>query len=431
MSTFGEHFRVTTYGESHCRSVGAIVDGCPPGMELTEDDIQPQMTRRRPGQSALTTPRDEKDRVQIQSGTEFGITLGTPIGLVVRNEDQRPKDYGGSTMDMFPRPSHADYTYQEKYGVKASSGGGRSSARETIGRVAAGAIAEKYLSLTHGVEIVSFVSSVGNEHLFPPTPEHPTAATNPLYLSLLSTITRAEVDSFLPVRCPDAEASKRMAEKIAQFRDAKDSIGGTVTCVIRNTPLGLGEPCFDKLEAMLAHAMLSIPATKGFEIGSGFGGCEVPGSIHNDAFIQAPAVPGSATANSAINGTYPRLTTKTNNSGGIQGGISNGAPIYFRVAFKPPATIGQAQNTAMYDTQEGVLEAKGRHDPCVVPRAVPIVEAMAALVIIDALLSQEARQAARSKLPRVSKRVLPPELTEVEDARAKERKFDQVQAAQT
>lgn len=392
-------------------------------MELTEDDIQPQMTRRRPGQSALTTPRDEKDRVQIQSGTEFGITLGTPIGLMVRNEDQRPKDYGGSTMDMFPRPSHADYTYQEKYGIKASSGGGRSSARETIGRVAAGAIAEKYLSLTHGVEIVSFVSSVGNEHLFPPTPEHPTAATNPLYLSLLSTITRAEVDSFLPVRCPDAEASKRMAEKIAQFRDAKDSIGGTVTCVIRNTPLGLGEPCFDKLEAMLAHAMLSIPATKGFEIGSGFGGCEVPGSIHNDPFIQAPAVPGSATANSSVNGTYPRLTTKTNNSGGIQGGISNGAPIYFRVAFKPPATIGQAQNTAMYDSQAGVLEAKGRHDPCVVPRAVPIVEAMAALVIIDALLSQEARQAARSKLPRVSKRVLPAELTEVEDARAKDRKL--------
>ncbi|MCJ1429806.1 bifunctional chorismate synthase/riboflavin reductase [NAD(P)H] aro2 [Sticta canariensis] len=423
MSTFGEHFRVTTYGESHCRSVGAIIDGCPPGMELTEDDIQPQMTRRRPGQSALTTPRDEKDRVQIQSGTEFGVTLGTPIGLLVRNEDQRPKDYGGSTMDLFPRPSHADYTYQEKYGIKASSGGGRSSARETIGRVAAGAIAEKYLSLTHGVEIVSFVSSVGNEHLFPPTPEHPTAATNPLYLSLLSTITRAEVDSFLPVRCPDAEASKRMAEKIAQFRDAKDSIGGTVTCVIRNTPLGLGEPCFDKLEAMLAHAMLSIPATKGFEIGSGFGGCEVPGSIHNDPFIQAPAVPGSATANSSVNGTYPRLTTKTNNSGGIQGGISNGAPIYFRVAFKPPATIGQAQDTAMYDSQAGVLEAKGRHDPCVVPRAVPIVEAMAALVIIDALLSQEARQAARSKLPRVSKRVLPAELTEVEDARAKDRKL--------
>lgn len=341
-------------------------------MELTEADIQPQMTRRRPGQSALTTPRDEKDRVQIQSGTEFGITLGTPIGLMVKNEDQRPKDYGGSTMDLFPRPSHADYTYQEKYGVKASSGGGRSSARETIGRVAAGAIAEKYLSVAHGVEIVSFVTSVGNEHLFPPTPEHPTAATNPLYLDLISCITREEVDKFLPVRCPNADASKRMAEKIAQYRDAKDSIGGTVTCVIRNIPLGLGEPCFDKLEAKLAHAMLSIPATKGFEIGSGFGGCEVPGSIHNDPFIEAPAVAPGTTSSVGTNGTTtPRLTTKTNNSGGIQGGISNGAPIYFRVAFKPPATIGQAQNTAMYDSTAGILEAKGRHDPCVVPRAVP------------------------------------------------------------
>lgn len=407
------------------------MDGCPPGMELTEADIQPQMTRRRPGQSALTTPRDEKDRVQIQSGTEFGITLGTPIGLMVKNEDQRPKDYGGSTMDLFPRPSHADYTYQEKYGVKASSGGGRSSARETIGRVAAGAIAEKYLSVAHGVEIVSFVTSVGDEHLFPPTATHPTAATNPLYLDLLSHITREKVDSFLPVRCPDAGASARMAEKIAKYRDAKDSIGGTVTCVIRNTPLGLGEPCFDKLEAKLAHAMLSIPATKGFEIGSGFGGCEVAGSVHNDAFIEAPAIPPGAAAAATIaaattttNGTTPpRLTTKTNNSGGVQGGISNGAPIFFRVAFKPPATIGQAQNTAMYDSTAGVLEAKGRHDPCVVPRAVPIVEAMAALVIMDALLSQEARQAARSKLPRVSKRVLPVETTEVEGREKKKERL--------
>ena len=393
-------------------------------MELTESDIQPQMTRRRPGQSALTTPRDEKDRVQIQSGTEFGITLGTPIGLIVQNQDQRPKDYGNSTMDMYPRPSHADYTYQEKYGVKASSGGGRSSARETIGRVAAGAIAEKYLSLAHGVEIVSFVSSVGNEHLFPATPTHPTAATNPAYLDLLSTITRTHVDSFLPVRCPNAEASARMAEIIAQHRDRKDSIGGTVTCVIRNPPIGLGEPCFDKLEAMLAHAMLSIPATKGFEIGSGFGGCEVPGSIHNDAFIQAPAVPPSRSGTAASTSNRPRLTTKTNNSGGVQGGISNGAPIYFRVAFKPPATIGQAQKTATYDSEEGVLEAKGRHDPCVVPRAVPIVEAMAALVIMDAVLAQEARQSARSKLPPLPKRVLPAALTTVEDRGAKEARHE-------
>ncbi|KAF3394219.1 hypothetical protein F1880_005336 [Penicillium rolfsii] len=387
MSTWGEHFRVTTYGESHCRSVGCIVDGVPPGMQLTEEDIQPQMTRRRPGQSALTTPRNEKDRVEIQSGTEFGVTLGTPIGMIVRNEDQRPKDYGGSTMDLYPRPSHADFTYLEKYGVKASSGGGRSSARETIGRVAAGAIAEKYLKLSHNVEIVAFVSSVGNEHLFPPTPEHPTASTNPEYLKLLETIDRPTVDNFAPIRCPEAGASARMTKVVEQFRDAQDSIGGTVTCVIRNVPVGLGEPCFDKLEAKLAHAMLSIPATKGFEIGSGFGGCEVPGSIHNDPFIVS---------------ADGRLTTKTNNSGGIQGGISNGASIYFRVAFKPPATIGQAQSTATYDLEEGVLEAKGRHDPCVVPRAVPIVEAMSALVIMDALMAQYAREAAKNRLPPLS-----------------------------
>ncbi|KAJ5678695.1 bifunctional chorismate synthase/riboflavin reductase aro2 [Penicillium macrosclerotiorum] len=391
MSTWGEHFRVTTYGESHCRSVGCIVDGCPPGMQLTEDDIQPQMTRRRPGQSALTTPRNEKDRVEIQSGTEFGITLGTPIGMMVRNEDQRPKDYGNSTMDLYPRPSHADFTYLEKYGVKASSGGGRSSARETIGRVAAGAIAEKYLKLSHNVEIVSFVSSVGNEHLFPPTPEHPTASTNPEYLKLLETIDRETVDKFAPIRCPDEEASARMTKVVEQFRDNQDSIGGTVTCVIRNVPVGLGEPCFDKLEAKLAHAMLSIPATKGFEIGSGFGGCEVPGSIHNDPFV--------------VQDGTTRLTTKTNNSGGIQGGISNGASIYFRVAFKPPATIGQAQTTATYDLEEGVLEAKGRHDPCVVPRAVPIVEAMSSLVIMDALMAQYARESAKNLLPPLPKTI--------------------------
>ncbi|KKZ64748.1 chorismate synthase [[Emmonsia] crescens] len=393
MSTFGEYFRVTTYGESHCRSVGCIVDGCPPGMPLTEEDIQPQMTRRRPGQSALTTPRNEKDRVEIQSGTEFGITLGTPIGMVVRNEDQRPKDYGGSTMDLYPRPSHADFTYLEKYGVKASSGGGRSSARETIGRVAAGAIAEKYLKLSHNLDIVAFVSSVGNEHLFPPTAAHPNPTTNPEFLKLIETIDRPTVDSFAPVRCPETAAAARMTKIIEHFRDQSDSIGGTVTCVIRNVPVGLGEPCFDKLEAKLAHAMLSIPATKGFEIGSGFLGCEIPGSVHNDPFVattdnQSGQIPGSK-----------RLTTKTNNSGGIQGGISNGASIYFRVAFKPPATIGQAQTTTTYDFEEGVLEAKGRHDPCVVPRAVPIVEAMASLVVLDALMAQNAREAAKNLLP--------------------------------
>lgn len=377
-------------------------------MALTEADIQPAMDRRRPGQSALTTPRNEKDQVKIQSGTEFGVTLGTPIAMIVRNEDQRPKDYGNSTMDKYPRPSHADWTYLEKYGVKASSGGGRSSARETVGRVAAGAVAEKYLAEALGVEIVAWVSSVGGIHMFPPTPEHPTAATNPEFLKLCSTITRKTVDSFVPVRCPDKELSERMAEEIAAFRDRHDSIGGTVTCVIRNVPTGLGEPCFDKMEAQLAHAMLSIPATKGFEIGSGFGGCEVPGSIHNDAFIKAPAIPASEeqTDNLPNGRPRPKLTTKTNNSGGIQGGITNGAPIYFRVAFKPPATIGQAQETATYDGDEkGVLEAKGRHDPCVVPRAVPIVEAMASLVVIDALMAQNARKATASLLPPLGKKV--------------------------
>ncbi|KAL4881454.1 chorismate synthase [Aspergillus karnatakaensis] len=401
MSTWGDYFRVTTYGESHCRSVGCIVDGCPPGMELTEDDIQPQMTRRRPGQSALTTPRNEKDRVEIQSGTEFGVTLGTPIGMIVRNEDQRPKDYGNKTMDKYPRPSHADFTYLEKYGVKASSGGGRSSARETIGRVAAGAIAEKYLRLSHGVEIVAFVSSVGNEHLFPPTAEHPSPSTNPEFLDLIEKIDRNTVDAFVPTRCPNDDAAARMTKVIEHFRDNSDSIGGTVTCVIRNVPVGLGEPCFDKLEAQLAHAMLSIPATKGFEIGSGFAGCEVPGSIHNDPFVASEV----ATQLGGTSTTKQRLTTKTNNSGGIQGGISNGAPIYFRVAFKPPATIGQAQKTATYDFGDGVLEAKGRHDPCVVSRAVPIVEAMSALVVIDSLLAQYARESAKTLLPPLPKTI--------------------------
>ncbi|KAF2759472.1 bifunctional chorismate synthase/flavin reductase [Pseudovirgaria hyperparasitica] len=409
MSTFGQYFKVTTYGESHCRSVGCIVDGCPPGMELTESDIQPQMTRRRPGQSAITTPRDEKDKVEIQSGTEFGITLGTPIGMRVMNENQRPKDYGNKTMDLYPRPSHADWTYLEKYGVKASSGGGRSSARETIGRVAAGAIAEKYLRIAHGVEIVAFVSSIGEEFLFPPSNEFslPNSPRNPEFLKLLDSITREKVDSFLPVRCPDADASSRMEQLITDFKEREDSIGGTVTCVIRNAPSGLGEPCFDKLEALLAHAMLSIPATKGFEIGSGFGGCQMPGSMHNDPFIKAAAVKPSGQYSQTAR---PRLTTKTNNSGGIQGGISNGAPIFFTVAFKPPATIGQAQQTMTYAEEEGVLEAKGRHDPCVVPRAIPIVEAMAALVMADTALAQHARSSARSLLPAL-KETIPVEET--------------------
>ncbi|KAK9479917.1 chorismate synthase [Lipomyces japonicus] len=374
MSTFGKLFRVTTYGESHCQSVGAIVDGVPPGLKLVESDIQTQLSRRRPGQSNLTTPRNEKDQVQIQSGTEFGVTLGTPIGLLVKNEDQRPNDY--SEMNKYPRPSHADYTYLEKYGVKASSGGGRSSARETIGRVAGGAIAEKYLKEAHGIEIVAFVSAVGEVSIN-------RDPTNPEFIQLLDTITRQKVDE-VTVRCPDAEAAEKMEELVKKFKAANDSIGGVVTCVIRNVPVGLGEPVFDKIEAELAHAMLSIPASKGFEVGSGFAGTKIAGSQHNDPFYKDEST--------------GKLRTKTNNSGGIQGGITNGENIYFSVAFKPPATISQAQSTAQYDGTDGVLTAKGRHDPNVVPRAVPIVEAMAALVVIDQLLIQAARTASRANL---------------------------------
>lgn len=273
---------------------------------------------------------------------------------------------------------------------------GKYASTDTIppGRVAAAGIAEKYLSVAHHIETVAWVSSVGSVHQFTPSPSHPNPTTSPEFLNLISTITRDQVDSFAPIRCPDKEAAAAMTKVIEQHRDAQDSIGGTVTCVIRNVPIGLGEPCFDKLEAMLAHAMLSIPATKGFEIGSGFLGCEISGSKHNDPFILDPAT--------------GRLTTRTNNSGGIQGGISNGAPIFFKVAFKPPATIGQQQATAGYDGVESVLEAKGRHDPCVVPRAVPIVEAMASLVVMDMLMQQEARQAIRSKIPMTQKGMVLP-----------------------
>ncbi|EKG18844.1 Chorismate synthase [Macrophomina phaseolina MS6] len=265
-----------------------------------------------------------------------------------------------------------------------------------VGRVAAGAIAEKYLKEACGVEIVAFTASIGSEFLFPPTAEHPNLSTNPDFLKLVDGIDRETVDSFLPVRAPDTDANSRMEKLVEKYKASQDSIGGTVACVIRNVPTGLGEPCFDKLEAKLAHAMLSIPATKGFEIGSGFGGCQVPGSVHNDPFVKAEYVNGEAGSSKV---PRPRLTTKTNNSGGIQGGISNGANIYFHVGFKPAATIGQAQTTTTYDEEEGILEAKGRHDPCVVPRAIPIVEAMAALVIMDAFMAQQARQSARNLLP--------------------------------
>lgn len=373
MSTFGTLFKVTTYGESHCKSVGCIVDGVPPGMDLDESDIQPQLTRRRPGQSALTTPRNERDAVAIQSGTEYGKTLGTPIAMLVQNKDQRPHDY--SEMDDYPRPSHADYTYQEKYGIKASSGGGRSSARETIGRVAAGAIADKYLAAVNDIEIVAFVSQVGDVSM-------DRSPTNEQWISTLEGVTREGIDSTGPMRCPDLALGEKMVKIVEEHRDSHDSIGGVVTCVIRNCPVGLGEPCFDKLEATLAHAMMSIPATKGFEFGSGFAGAAMSGSKHNDMFYKDVA--------------SGRFRTRTNFSGGVQGGISNGENIYFNIAFKPPATISQEQSTATYAGKDGVLAAKGRHDPNVVPRAVPIVEAMASLVIADAHLIQESRKGAKS-----------------------------------
>jgi chorismate synthase len=356
-STFGSVFRATTFGESHCRGVGVVVDGCPPRLPLTEADVQPQLDRRRPGQSRLTSDRNESDRVAILSGTENGLTLGTPIALLVPNRDQRPDDY--AILRRIPRPSHSDYTYQVKYGIRSVSGGGRSSARETIGRVAAGAIAEKFLRERLGVEIVAWVNAVG---------EVDASAID------AAAVDRESVDLF-DVRCPQAESAERMTAEIARVKAARDSVGGIISCVCRNVPAGLGEPVFGKAEALLAQAMLSIPATKGFEIGSGFAGARMRGSAHNDPFV---AKEGG-------------LGTLTNRSGGVQGGITNGEPIIFRVAFKPPATIGLAQQTVDFDGEPVSLEAKGRHDPCVVPRAVPIVESMAALVLADLVLIQGMR----------------------------------------
>jgi chorismate synthase len=357
-STFGTLFRVSTFGESHGKAVGCMVDGCPPHLNLTEADLQPQLDRRRPGQSALTTPREEADRVEILSGTENGITLGTPIALRVNNKTQIPGDY--AEMQSVPRPSHADYTYRVKYGINARSGGGRASARETIGRVAAGAIAEKLLHERFGTEIVAWVSRAG------PVELEADAAHGHW--------SREEVDAS-PIRCPDPNTAEAMNQAVLDALAAQDSLGGVITCVCRQVPAGLGEPVFDKAEAMLAHAMLSIPAVKGFEIGSGFAGTRLRGSEHNDLFIKKG----------------DRLGTRTNHSGGVQGGITNGEPILFRVAFKPAATIAQPQKTADFEGRESVLEARGRHDPCVLPRAVPIVETMAALTLADLALRQQSR----------------------------------------
>ncbi len=351
-STFGHLFRVTTFGESHGPMVGAVVDGVPSRLALTEADLQPQLDRRRPGQSDLTTPRGEEDRVQIVSGVEKGVTLGSPVALMVHNRDKRPEDYG--EMAAAPRPSHADYSYKMKYGVLASSGGGRASARETIGRVAAGAIAEKLLRERYGIEIVAWVESV-----------HDLAALEPD----VGLLTRQDVDR-TPVRCPDGDMAQRMADLIRRTRDEGNSLGGVVACVCRHVPAGWGEPVFDKISARLAAAMLSIPATRGFEIGAGFRSTRMTGVEHNDLYVRKG----------------DRLGTATNRSGGIQGGITNGEPLIFRVAFKPPATIGRPQATVDWAGQDVKLAMKGRHDPCVVPRAVPVVEAMAALVLADAAL---------------------------------------------
>ncbi len=335
-SSLGTLFCITTFGESHGRAVGVVVDGCPPGISLTTADIQQQLERRRPGQSALTTDRKEDDTVEILSGTEQGKTLGTPIALKVNNRDHHPGDYG--VIKNIPRPSHADYTYQMKYGIRAASGGGRSSARETIGTVAAGAVADKILREKFGIEIVAWVESVA------------TICADKTAINR-KTVTRKEVD-ITAVRCPDRAAAKKMTALISELKERGDSTGGVISCTIRNVSPGVGEPVFDKLEARLAQAMLAIPATKGFEIGSGFAGSRMLGSQHNDPFTIKEGKP------------YPA----TNNSGGIQGGISNGAEIDFRVAFKPPATISLPQKTVDFAGNSVVLEAKGRHDPCVVKK---------------------------------------------------------------
>lgn len=353
-SSYGQIFRISTFGESHGGGVGVIVDGCPPNLALTEADIQPDLDRRRPGQSRLVTQRQEADQVEILSGTFEGVTLGTSIGMVVRNKDARPGAYD-DMKDLF-RPSHADYTTEAKYGLRNWQGGGRASARETIGRVAAGAIARKILTEALGVEIVGWVDQV-----------HTVNASVDR-----STVTQADVEQD-PTRCPDVDAAAAMTDAINAARKDGNSLGGTVACVIRNVPAGLGEPVFDKIDADLAKAMISLPASKGFTIGSGFAGTLMTGREHNDAFIPGP------------DGT-PR--TAQNLSGGVQGGISNGESIEFEVAFKPTATISSPQETVDRDNNAVTLEAKGRHDPCVLPRAVPMVEAMAALVVVDHFLRQ-------------------------------------------
>ena len=346
-NSFGNLFRITTFGESHGKAIGVIIDGCPAGLNIDLTLVQKQLDRRKPGQSAITTQRKESDNVNFLSGIFEGKTLGTPIAAIIPNQDQQSSDYD-LLKDVY-RPSHADYTYAQKYGHSDHRGGGRSSARETACRVVAGSIAEQMLS-TIGIEIIAFVSSVGS-------------IDSKVDISKLS---RERVD-FSLVRCPDELASAQFTQAIEDARNEGDSLGGTITCIIKNCPVGLGEPVFDRLQADLAKAMLSINAVKGFEYGSGFEGTKLKGSEHNDEFVFE---------NEAIK-------TSSNNSGGIQGGISNGMEIHFKLAFKPTATIAKSQQTLDIYGAEVTLNATGRHDPCVLPRAVPIVEAMAALVLAD------------------------------------------------
>mgnify|MGYP003630410935 CR=1 FL=1 len=349
-NTFGNQFTITTFGESHGKGLGVIIDGCPAGIKIDEDFIRLELQRRKPGQSKITTQRKEEDEFEILSGVFEGQSTGTPIAMVIYNTDQKSKDYS-HIAEKF-RPSHADYTYHEKFGVRDYRGGGRSSARETAARVAAGAVA-KLLLANYGVEINAYVSQAGAVRLEKP------------YQELDFSQTESNI-----VRCPDADTADKMIQLIGQTRKEKDTIGGVVSCVAKGVPVGLGEPVFDRLHAVLGHAMLSINAVKGFEFGSGFEGVTMKGSEHNDAFYKEG----------------DRVRTRTNHSGGIQGGISNGEDIYFKVAFKPVATIMQDQESVDTKGEAATVSGKGRHDPCVVPRAVPIVEAMCALVLADHLL---------------------------------------------
>ena len=356
-NSFGTLFKLSTFGESHGTAIGGTIDGCPAGLKIDLDFIQKELDRRKPGQSHITTQRKEDDAVEFLSGIFEGVTTGTPIGFIIKNEDQKPKDYS-HIKDAY-RPSHADLTYEEKFGLRDHRGGGRSSARETACRIVAGAIAKLILKQKN-IFINAFVKQVGEIKL------------DKTFDQLDLSKTEESI-----VRCPDESISQKMITYIEEIKKQGDTVGGVIQCVIQNTPIGLGEPVFDKLHAVLGHAMLSINAVKGFEIGSGFDSIHFKGSELNDIFVS------TASTSSA---TTKKIITKTNNSGGIQGGISNGMPIYFNVAFKPVATILQKQNSVNKQGEEIILEGKGRHDPCVLPRAVPIVESMAALVLVDFLL---------------------------------------------